>query len=86
LGRSNSRYATAKTKRDASMTEKCVAKKALQSLTRLRQGVNPFDTEKLGRFFEDQKIYAECTKKLNVPEDYSNYALHSLQLISRGTI
>jgi hypothetical protein len=66
------------------MNEKSIARKALQSLTRLRQGVNPFYTEKLGQFLEDQKTFAECTKILNIPEDYGNTAMDFLQRISRG--
>jgi hypothetical protein len=63
--------------------EKVMAKKALQLLTRLRQG---YSLDKIVQFIQDQKTFALCTKMLNIPEDYSVATLHSLQLMSKGTI
>jgi len=63
--------------------EKQIAKRALQSLTRLRQGINPFNTDKLQQFFADQKIYDECINLLNIPKDWS---IHSLRLIYEGKV
>jgi len=68
------------------MNKKQIARMALQSLTRLRQGVNPFDTKKLCQFFEDQKVYAKCLQLLNLPEGYSNKYLVLFQRIYRSGV